>query len=227
MGTLYTFGCSYTADYFEQTNIEYKNFKGGKLPDVWPKVLSKKLNVDLKNYGEVSIGNDQIFHNFCKHVDEINENDLVIIGWSFCNRHRWLNTKNLEWMTVGVGTSDSELISQNTNDEICINRSYLPYINDIYNYEKIIDLYSECKNFKVYYWSGDKEIIYKQPKELVSNSKYIAHEFVRENEIPFDEVYRRGGQLIINETGGIIKDYHMGESGHKIMADLFYECLKM
>jgi hypothetical protein len=226
MNTLFTFGCSYTADYWEITNLEYKNFKGGNLPDVWPKVLSKKLNMDLKNYGEPSIGNDQIFHNFCKHVDEIKENDIVIIGWSFICRHRWLNTKNQQWMTIGVGTTDSELISQRTNDEIYINRSHKPYINDVYDYEKIIDLYSECKNYKTYYWSGDKEIIYKQPKELLVNSKYIAHEFIRnDNEIPFNEVFRRGGELIIQETNGQIKDHHMGESGHRIMAELFYECL--
>lgn len=225
MNTLFTFGCSFTSDYFKPTNLEYEKLRGGSLPDVWPIVLSKKLNFELRNYGEPSIGNDQIFHNFCKHADEIKENDIVIIGWSFTYRHRWLNLKNQQWMTVGLGTTDSELISQSTNDEICINRSYPPYVDDVYNYEKLIDLYSESKKFKTYYWSGDKEIIYKQPKEKLNNSKYIANEFVREGEIPFDEVYRRGGQLIITETNGQIKDYHMGESGHRIMAELFYECL--
>ena len=47
MNTLFTFGCSYTADYNVMTNQKYNDFKGGTLPDVWPKVLSKKLNTNF------------------------------------------------------------------------------------------------------------------------------------------------------------------------------------
>jgi hypothetical protein len=224
--TLFTFGCSYTANYNIMTNQKYKDFKGGMLPDVWPKVLSKKLNIDLRNYGEPGIGNEQIFHNFCKHINEINENDTLIIGWTFLQRHRWVNLNKSQWVTVGVGSKDDNIITKNTNDEIIINRTNSLYIQNVYDYEKIIDLYCECKKIDVYYWSGDKEIIYRQPKELLNNSKYLSNNFIREDEIPFDEVFRRGGELIVTETKGLIQDHHMGESGHRIMAELFYEHIK-
>jgi hypothetical protein len=226
MNTLFTFGCSYTADYNVMTNQEYKKFKGGELPNVWPKVLSKKLNINLKNYGEPSIGNEQIFHNFCKHINEVQENDTLIIGWTFLNRHRWVNVNKSQWITVNVGTKDDNIISKSTNDEIIINRTNPLYIQNVYDYEKIIDLYCECKKINVYYWSGDKEIIYKQSKELLNNSKYLSNNLIKEDEIPFDEVFRRGGELIVNETKGLIQDHHMGESGHRILGELFYEHIK-
>ena len=55
MGTLWTFGCSFTAEYnpvgdkFVRNNYdEYKDWRGGTLPDVWPTLLGKKLNLKVK-----------------------------------------------------------------------------------------------------------------------------------------------------------------------------------
>ena len=82
MNTLFTFGCSYTAD-FETNNIEnylkYKEYRGGLYPKSWPTLLSEKMGMNVKNYGIGGTGNQSIFEQFCIHCDEINENDVVIM----------------------------------------------------------------------------------------------------------------------------------------------------
>ena len=47
---------------------------------------------------------------------------------------------------------------------------------------------------------------------------------------PFDNTFslviKNGGQWIIDETNNEVNDFHMGESGHKVQSDLFYEYIK-
>ena len=69
MSTLHTFGCSYTADYALDGGKyeEFYNIRGGNFPDVWPKILAKKLNFELNNFGKGGVGNDFIFNQICLH----------------------------------------------------------------------------------------------------------------------------------------------------------------
>ena len=56
--------------------------------------------------------------------------------------------------------------------------------------------------------------------ELSNNSLNWGHHFTI-----FREVYKRGGKNIKQETNDEIPDTHLGESGHRIQANLFYEYL--
>jgi len=51
MNTLFTVGCSYTAD-FESNNLynyqKYKEYRGGIYPKSWPILLSEKIGMNIK-----------------------------------------------------------------------------------------------------------------------------------------------------------------------------------
>ena len=88
MGTLYTFGCSYTAPYHKPSkNTEpselslydrYYDYRNQSFPLTWPEILSSKLNLKLNNLGKEAEGNDYVFESFCKISHEIEKGDCVV-----------------------------------------------------------------------------------------------------------------------------------------------------
>lgn len=227
MSCLYTFGCSFTEGY-ETTNsptyLKYKEYKGGMYPKVWPELLSEKLNLDLKNYGEGASGNQQIFVEICKRSHEFKKSDIVIIGWSFMQRYRMALDDN-NWIKLGPGAINNSIpLLDSTHNEIVLNRTLRPYYNEIYDFENIINTLSKSIGFDVYYWSFDETLIYNLPKELLHQKKYLLNNLMKDHHwSPFTLIFDRGGKRIIEETDGLIDDWHMGESGHRIQAELFYE----
>ena len=100
MNKLWVFGCSFTAEWYPvgyehipSTYDEYKNFKGGTLPDVWPTILSKKLNYDVRNCAIGGASNYNILKQFINVIDYINEGDILIFGWTQLLRFCAVNEK--------------------------------------------------------------------------------------------------------------------------------------
>jgi len=87
MKNLWTFGCSFTGEYYPLDSVppnnynKYKKWKGGNLPPVWPTVLSKKLGYNCNNLGRGAMSNSSIFNTFCNISHKISNGDIVIIGW--------------------------------------------------------------------------------------------------------------------------------------------------
>lgn len=212
MNNLFVFGCSYTAPYGDiiKNYREYRKFRGGTLPPVWPEILSEKLNLNLFNYGIGGAGNDFIFEEFCEKSDELRKGDTLIIEWSY---HTRVNFK-----------FDVE---NDIYDKIRVGRNQDYYKNQFLKFEKVIDNLCKHIGVNVFYWSGDWDVIYRLPKEKLYNRKYLLCDKVVYNDYeqytPFTTVFELGGQTIKMETNGLIDDLHFGESGHRIMADLFYD----
>jgi hypothetical protein len=219
MNTLFTFGCSYTAD-FETGNLipylKYKEYRGGTYPKSWPTLLSEKIGMEIKNYGIGGVGNQSIFEQFCIHSDEIKENDIVIIGWSYVHRYRWASDN---WIHVGAGPITNINLGQDneTHEKIILNRTNKLYVDEVFNYIKLIDTFSKSKKFKVFYWFAD-EIITKNLNENTLNKNSI---ILWKNDL-FRTIYNEGGKNIKQETNGKIDDLHFGELGHKIMSNIIY-----
>jgi hypothetical protein len=128
-------------------------------------------------------------------------------------------------MTVGPVNNDPEIIDENTLNDILINRTHKLYIEQIYDFEKVIEALSKYIGFKLYFWSADNQIIY--PNEKINRqAKYIASEYVKKDETIFNEVFRRNGKRIFEETDGKIDDNHFGESAHRILSEIFYSHIK-
>ena len=227
MNTLFTVGCSFTEGFsvnsVSESYLEYKEFSGGEFPKSWPTILAKKLNFNLKNYGEGASGNEQIFNQFCKKCREIKKDDFVIIEWSFPERYR-VACDNENWLKLGPGKifENAPILSE-THNEIILNRTLKPHIDLIYDQENIVDFLSELIGFQVFYWSVTEKIIYNLPLEKRNQKKYLLYDRLEKLMTPFNLVHEMGGLRIHEETNNKIMDHHMGGSGHKVQAELFYE----
>lgn len=226
MNTLFTFGCSYTAD-FESNEIgnyiKYKEYRGGTYPKSWPTLLSEKMGMYIKNYGIGGVGNQSIFEQFCIHSDEIKENDIVIIGWSFVHRYRWARLDSDNWFYVGAGPiTDISLGQDNeTHEKIIHNRTNDVYADEVFNYIKLIDVFSESKKFKVFYWFSDEKLTKKLNENTLNKKSFILwkDDLLR-------TIYGKGAKNIHQETNGKIEDTHFGELGHQIQSNIIYEHIK-
>lgn len=227
MSTLFTFGCSFTEDYNTcsvDTYVDYKDYLGGEYPKSWPIVLSENLNYNLKNYGEGASGNQQIFQEVCKRCDEFKVNDIVIVEWTFLERYR-LALDNSSWLKLGPGkiNNPKSPISEECHESIVINRTLKPYVDELYDYEKIINKLSKFVGFNVFYWSIDNGVLYNIPN-LIEKNHYLLNDMIKDRyDNAFTVTNKNGGYKIVEETDGKIKDFHLGGTGHKVMGDLFHQ----
>jgi hypothetical protein len=235
MGTLFTFGCSYTED-FERVIETTKNNNfmsaqrryiekhlGGRIPKSWPQLLGEKLGFELKNYGVGGMSNYQIFEEICEHSDEFKNEDVIIIGWTHITRFRWIGDSN-DWSPVFSQYTDniSKIMSESTFNEILIQRNKKLYIKELYYYQKLLEQLSKSIEFKIYFWSSDDDIIIKEGKDFLNDKKYLLNNNINETTSIFRLINNNGGKTIHQETNGEIPDNHLGESGHKVQAELFY-----
>ena len=82
----------------------------------------------------------------------------------------------------------------------------------------------------MYYWSSDSSIIYGLPKEMLNQKKYIINDLIifKNGDYNgaggyfFNTISHYGGKTVREETNYECTDNHLGESGHQVQADLFY-----
>jgi hypothetical protein len=231
MNKLWTFGCSFTAEYFPigyndspTTYDEYKKFKSGVLPDVWPTILAKKLNYDVRNCGIGGASNYNILKQFINIIDYINEGDILIFGWTnlvrFCvvneKEHRMNEMLPKQSYKVDVG------FSKTTIDEILVNRSHPLWAEEIQNWIKFINEYCGLKNVSVFHWNSDP-LIFNMDSKFIDDKKYILPP--KENQFKMTSlIYYFSNNLatIQQETDGKVNDLHLGEIGHIKQAEYFY-----
>lgn len=222
---LICFGDSHTVD-FENNRIppykEYKKWCNDKFPKSWPTLLSEKLNIELKNYGHGGSCNDIIFETFVSKLDEIKKDDIVIIGWTFLFRFKWFNEKFNFFDTILSNEHDENIknISKQTATEILINRSNKSWGEDIMLKKKLIIKLSELIGFKIYFWSVD-EFIQHSYDEI-----HLCCNLLNNENNMLKYIKNSGGKTIHDETNGLINDFHLGESGHIVQSELFFEHIK-
>ncbi len=235
MNTLFTFGCSFTEDFTEvpsnaSQSVYVKDFLNNQIPDAWPTVLSKLLGFNLKNYGKGGSSNYHIFDTICTHCDKFNKGDIVIIGWTGVNRFRWANFDEDKWNHIipnyNTKVHNEYYISDNTLNEILVNREHPLYIDEVYKYQNIITQLSLSVGFEVYFWAMDNRIINSLPHDELINKKYICGKFIDENNSIPILINTNGGKTIFDETNGLVLDYHYGKIGHKVQGELFYKHIK-
>jgi hypothetical protein len=89
MSTLWTFGDSFTYGHGCRPDgplLEYYNNYKAESDDIWPEIVSTKLNLKLKNIGMGLFSNDKIIDSIIENYEYINQNDIVIIGKTFYSR---------------------------------------------------------------------------------------------------------------------------------------------
>lgn len=212
MGTLHTFGCSYTAFYEKSDRKEfneYKKINGGKFPKTWPELLSEKLNFDLNNVAIGGSSNYEIFHSFCDNVEKFKQGDIAIIGWSYKERFRLVNNKTNDFIRVGPGFVPEKLIngiSANTIEEMLVNRIHFRWVSEIMSWEKIIKKLCDLIGVKLIIWSFDETIPPHNGFLMLLREQY-------------------GASRIYDETEGKIIDYHFATKGHIVQSDYFLDLI--
>jgi hypothetical protein len=110
-----------------------------------------------------------------------------------------------------------------THSEILVNRTNKSYVNEIYQYQKLLEQFCKLLGVKLYFWSSDDNIIYKENKQFITEKKYLLNDLISNNNNIFNIIQKNGGKTINEETNGEIPDNHLAETGHGVQAELFYK----
>jgi len=210
MNTLHAFGCSYTA-LFENNSgrsqyEDYKKFRGGTYPKIWSELLSEKLGMKLNNVAMGGSSNYEIFQSFCDNVYKLNEGDIVVIGWSFKERFRLVDYTLGTFTRLGPGFYPFiPGVSNNTIDEMFVNRTHTKWLDEVYSWEKVIKKLCEVMGVKLLIWSFD--------------STFPEHDGFQGRLLNF------GATTIFGETDGKVPDQHFGEKGHIVQFQYFLDVL--
>lgn len=261
MNKLWTFGDSFTAGILPDAGtfkpyieyLDYLNMSLEDCPEGWGFQLAKKLNA--KYYETHSIGgasNAEIFNNISKHSHKFKRNDIVIINWTYLHRFMWglskedykLNLTNNSYpygkfIRASLSATNEELLKYadyKFYDKLAWNRSLSCWIDEILNFENIIDALAKSVKFQVYYWSAEHSIHTNDIKNLFQR-KYICHDILYEgyqaeindgtenikSELFLDSIEKYGATSIYTETNGSVWDrFHRGIKGNEVQAELFY-----
>lgn len=229
--TLWTFGCSFTAEYHPLNNTPpnnydlYRDWKGGTLPAVWPTLLASKLNYNLKNLGVGASSNYHIFRNFCNNVSDIQENDLVIIGWTSLLRFVLVNKDTLQLQDILPSNKYTEF-DDTILEYIFVNRENDKWNDEILSFMKIINEVCRYKKINIFYWTSDDFMLeYWKSNNLYQDTKIIKTK-INKTLIDLDYFDNNINCTIEKETDGIVVDYHMGEYGHKKQAKVIHNYIK-
>jgi hypothetical protein len=250
MSTLHLFGDSFTEGHrLDQTYPpyqEWRKYRNDNLPPCWGDLLSKELNMTMKNHAVGGMSNSEIFQSICRHSHTFEKDDIVIINWTYPNRFRWAywckKQRIYKWVRLSLNPEDGSKILEETRNEIALNKTISLYIDEVYEKENLILEYSKSKKFKVFFWSADIDIINNLPSKKLNDRKYILHKEI--DELPlnivgehihiarsemrrtiFDVFFKYGGVTISEETNGNVMDNHLGEKGHVVQFELFYKYL--
>ena len=202
MARLWTFGDSFTESFLPKDDCKvihwrhhYIDWKG-YVPKVYGEFLSERLGMKLMNFGMGSWDNYSIFESFCRNVNDIEKDDLVIFGWSDPVRFRLTDgggnwhpfTPNYQYKTIPAEHMDNDSI-----DKLLANRAHPQYAEEVNNWIKAIN---KLLNYTtVIHWTSFKCPI---------NVTYIYP----------------GLETIHSETNGEVSDFHFSENGQEELSNI-------
>lgn len=210
MGTLWTFGDSFTFGHGCRpdgpTNEYYYNYRS-ESDDVWPNLMGKMLNVEVKNLGKDAASNDFIIDSIIDNFDMIKPNDVVIIGKSFYQRFDIPKLNNNVFYTQSTAAAFQMMNNLKKNESI---ENKLE-IETIFNYGILFA----------------DNLLFKQRQN--KRFKFIEQQFKNKiNKIlvwDVDSDLRKSMETINEHTNGEIKDLHFSFKGHKIFSEFLYKKL--
>lgn len=258
---LWTFGDSFTAgilpdiDHFPpyKDYLKYLGISKNEFPREWGYQLADKLGMEYETHSCGGASNQEIFFNISKNSNRFQAGDIVIINWTYLNRFLWgLPKEDYDFESLGIpygkfkrasiaSSNDETLLKyakSNVYEKVGWNRSLECWIDEINNFENIIDTLSKSVGFDVYYWTSEHHIHTKKIEKF-NDRKYICNDIIRDgikyfesldynlesipNELFFNSLHAYGCTSIYHETNGEVDDvFHRGIVGNKMQAELFY-----
>jgi hypothetical protein len=214
MGTLWTFGDSFTAGDGCVDNVtirdgDFKYYNEYKQPDsdIWPNILGKTIELTVKNIGKSGASNDYILDSIIDNFDMIELNDVVIIEKTFYQRFDVPKLNSNEFHTQYAEYLHILSIDLNKNK---YNKNKLE-IETILNYGV---LFSDNLLFKQ---RQDKRFNFLEKQLRNKVNKILIWDVL--------DVLNGNIETIGHHTKGKIKDYHFSFNGHKSFSELLYKKL--
>lgn len=209
MGILWTFGDSFTFGqgcrpdgYYPEYFYKYR--KEGD--NIWPVLLSNRLNIDLINHGKCGASNDYILDSIIKNFNNIKEGDYVIVGKTLYQRFDVKNNLTGDFFHVS-GYGEKNLI-------------------DKYRYFLRNDEEVEILLNYAYYFASDP--IFKERQDLRFN--FIKDRLVEKNIFYYEWMFLdniiKDFELIKTQSKNEFDDGHFSFKGHQQMCDYIYEIIQ-
>jgi hypothetical protein len=234
--TLWTFGCSFTAEYdpvgsptLRTKYDDYKDWRGGNLPKSWPTLLSEMMDYNVKNFGKGGSANQSIFWKFIEEHKNFKKGDLIIIGWTSILRFVAYNERDKcmnNMLPTFINTNVGHILSDQALTEIFNNRSHAEWSIELCRWISLINSFCKLSEIKILHWSSDSFFL----------DKYIdkndVDSFIRTPRGSLDVfefsggLYSDGKRSIKDETSDEVMDLHNGELGHLSQARYFHEFIK-
>jgi len=198
MKKLCVFGDSYSTkfelkDKWAEKYITWK----GYIPKTYSSIISESMNIEVMNKAVVGKDNYSIFEQIWENAENVQQDDIIIIGWSDVLRFRLSSPSDSIWKTFIPNSRDNDFnscnITKNTFNDILNNRT-----DKIYEFEL-----SKIVNFVNFVFKTQKIIHWR-----------------------WDNVGRlKNYSTILDETNGEIQDLHYSEKGHKDLSINLMECI--
>ena len=204
MNKLWVFGDSFSSDFnierAHENHKEYMKIIGVDTMKHWPSILADKLSMSLTNLAKGGNSNYQIFFDLCENINQIEENDIVLIGWALIGK--FILAEKNEFSNIHPhGMNFYGPISGAGINEIIKNRKNEIWKNEVISWEKIIKETIRLKNAKVIFWSGEEK--------LLENNKIDITKCL----------------TMSSETNNVVGDSHLGCKGHLELAENFYNLI--
>ncbi len=214
MRTLWTFGDSFTAGDgcvhnlgIRDGDFKYYNEYKESDSDIWSNILGKTIGFDVKNIGKSGASNDYIIDSIIDNFNDIQSDDIVIIGKTFYQRFDIPKLDGSKFRTQYGEELFSLSIDLNKNKD---NKDKLE-IETILNYGVLFS----------------HNILFKQRQ----NKRFNFIESQLKNKInkiliwDIDSDLIKSIETISQHTKNKIKDIHFSFNGHKTFSELLYKKL--
>ena len=172
MASLWTFGDSHTAGHGALPGFEYYEQYKKDGDRIWPEYVANHFNLKLENKATNGCSNDTIINQIIDNWEQIQPNDVVIIGQTYSHRFDIPRISNKEWITfvpfntdwtLHMFNSDPNAIELDMNDIDNLNTHLLKWRYDsLYNkqYYKIFNHYANIlkkQNILVVLWHVESD----------------------------------------------------------------------
>jgi hypothetical protein len=206
MNTLWTFGDSFTFGHGCRPDgplVEYYDNYKKDGDDVWPGLLGKMLNTNVKNFGKCGASNDFIIDCIIDNWDNFKEDDTIIIGITFHSRFDVPIKNKLSLSTNYWDFGDLSNFEGEDRDqmETIVNFQYHFADNELYKLRHLkrfnfLHKLLKKKKMTTVIWDGPV---------LTEANKF---------------------EKIIHATNNKIEDYHFSFKGNRDFADMLYDQIK-
>jgi hypothetical protein len=201
MKKIWTFGCSFTyGDGTLEHDLYRQKYRVSESELPWTNLLANELKMELVNKGIGGSSNETILDNIILNYDNINEDDIVIIGKSWSHRFDFpKKIGSIEPQSIVYRGGESDV--KKWFDDLTIG---------IFNEEQI-----EC--IKLFSVEFATQPLYSHRHDIRLN--FIKERLVKDKKVEFCHIWDveslwQKYETINDATNNEIRDYHWSYKGH-------------